>query len=382
MHRLQWQNLARIGRTPWWAVPWLLVVWFALFWAGAAQAQDNGGLGPLSIRNQFPVKLPYLAFTPTAPLTLREGEFQARYQFAFTNAFINTQSPETDAVEPEVITAPDVDAGLDHTHFPDQGYGVYIDLEFTRHLFRFDYGLTPSLEVGLELAWITVDSGFFDPNINSVERVFAGVNPDRRYSRMNQFDFYIYHDNQPVLQTTREFSREFQDPVLNLKWNLTPGGALLPAITGQFSYKHNYHTDPKGASAIVNSGGADYGTHVLVAKQVGNVVGHFQFGRSVLDVRDRPFSNEIRTRLFALEFRRGKYHSWLLQSVTQTSIFDRHITIGGISDFSISRQTDVAVMGYKFRGETYLFELGAIEDYNQQRNESDISFYFEWGGAW
>ncbi len=121
---------------------------------------------------------------------------------------------------------------------------------------------------------------------------------------------------------------------------------------------------------------------MLLAKAVGSVVGHLQLGTTRLEVAPNTFAERLKHRMFGLEFRIGAEDSIILQSVTQTSIFLRNDVPGSL-DFNLSRSTDVGVIGYKHvsRG-GFLFELGTIEDYNQQRNESDITFYFELGARW
>lgn len=346
---------------------------------GAARAQDNMGLGPLSIRNQFPVTLGFLTYTPDAPATLPDATVQVRYQFALTNSFINTQSPRAESST--TITRTEVERGLTTADFPATGYGLYIDVETQRHLLRLDYGLSDSLEVGLELAWVTLDGGFLDSRIEGVERFFGGLNEDRTFSEQDRFDFYVARDGQFLRASSRPATGVAQDPVLNVKWNLSEGGAVLPALTLKLSYKRPLEAEPTDARRLVSSGGTDRGYYLLLAKKVGNVVGHFQFGTTYLEVEPNTFAERLTHHMFGLEFRWGPRNSLLLQSVTQSSIF-RHSDDPASQDFAISRPTDVLGFGYKHQGDAFLFELGSLEDYNQQRNEADITFYFELGWRW
>ncbi|HKI98313.1 MAG TPA: DUF3187 family protein [bacterium] len=347
--------------------------------AAPVRAQNNFGLGPLSIRNQFPVTLAYLTYTPEAPATLPSGTVQLRYQFELTNTFINTQSPR--ANNPPVIDSSVVSGGLTPANFPATGYGAYIDVEARRHVLRLDYGLSDSLQAGLELAWVSFGGGFLDTKIQSVERFFGGLNKDRLYSGIDQYDFYVVRDGSFLRASNRPFSNVVQDPVLNLKWNLGEGGPVLPALTLKLSYKAPLQAHPTGDRALVASGGADWGYYVLLSKAVGDVVGHIQLGETHLDVAPNTFANRLRHRMFGLEFRLDSDNSFLLQSVTQSSIY-LHTDVPGTMDFNISRPTDVMVVGYKHLTQSFLFETGAIEDYNQQRNESDITLYFSLGSRW
>jgi len=347
------------------------------FQAHPAWAVDNFGLGPLSIRNQFPVTLSFLTYTPDAPLTLPPDAFRFRYQYALTNTFINTQSPL--ARNPPVIDAGVARGGLTAQNFPPQGYGLYLDMESARHLFRLAYGLTDSLELELELAWVGLGGGFMDSNIEGVERFFGGLNEDRLYSDQDRFDFYVARDGAFLKESSQAFSRAAQDPVVNLKWNLGEGGEVLPAFTVKLAYKAPLQADPAGKRELVSSGGADYGYYFLLAKAVGDVVGHFQLGTTRLEVAPDTFADRLKHRMFGLEFRLNLEHSLVLQSVTQTSIFIRTDNPRS-QDFSLSRSTDVVTMGWKHRSAGgFQFDLGLVEDYNQQRNESDITFFLELG---
>jgi hypothetical protein len=93
------------------------------------------------------------------------------------------------------------------------------------------------------------------------------------------------------------------------------------------------------------------------------------------------FAKLLRHRVFGLEFRLDGERSVVVQSATQSSIFQRSGGPGAI-DFDISGFTDVLVMGYQSHAGGTLLEYGLIEDYNQLRNEADITFYFEVGWRW
>ena len=351
--------------------------------AQPALAVDNTGLGPLSIRNQFPITLRFLDYTPEAPATLRDGTAELRYQFELTNTFINAQSPL--ASNSTTITRTEVAAGLTPANFPAAGYGVYIDAETRRQVLRLNYGLSDSLEVGLELAWITFGGGFLDDRIETVEHTAGGFNKDRQFSDRDRLDFYVTKDagtsNSFLIASSQPATNILQDPVLGVKWNLSRGGDVLPALTVKLAYKRPLDRQPTGERALVSSGGADFGYYLLFAKAVGDVVGHIQVGQTKLEVAPNTFAERLRHRMFGLEFRWSQVSSFVLQSVTQTSIFLRNEDTS-TRDFDISRSTDVFVLGYKYLSRTFLFELGGIEDYNQQRNESDITLYFSTGWRW
>jgi hypothetical protein len=344
------------------------------------RAADNGGLGPLTLRNQFPPALAHLSFTPEAPLTLRDGTFKLTYQYERSNTFINTQSAR--AKDGPVITETEVARGLTLADFRFSGYALYLDLESVRHVVRMAYGLGDSLELGLELAWLGYGGGFLDSNIEGVERFFGGLNPDRTLARQNRFDYYIVRNGRFLQATSQSFSAVAQDPVVNLKWNWGEGGDVLPAVSLKLAYKAPLTGNPTGNRALISSGKADYGYYLLVSKAVGDVVGHFQFGQTVLGVEPDTYTSRIQHKLFALEFRLGAEDSLLLQSLTQTSLFRHSDFFTDNTDYTLSQPTDLLQLGYKHRGKVFHSEVGLSEDYNQGHNEADFTLYLNLGWQW
>lgn len=364
-------------------VPWrvLLTTWCLLAVPAApAGAQDNGGQGPLGIRNLFPPALPYLNFTPERTTTLPAGGMELSYQYARANTFINTQAPSENAGT--VIDRPDVEAGLDATDFPDRGYAAFIDVSTDRHLVTVRYGLWDRLELSVEQAWVSFARGGLDGVIVNVEDAFGGRNEQRESAPGDAFGYYLYRDGEEVVATDEPFNLVPQDPVLNVKWNLGPGGAFLPAASVKLSHKQPLQDDPGRPRSYVSSGNADSGVYVLLAKALGSVVGHIQFGQTYLGTKGEVFARHLQHKLFALEFRAGPRHSWLLQLVTQSGLFQSVSAQENPDDFLFSRPTDVLGAGYKYGGDTMQLELGFVEDLNQHNNETDIVFFTTIGARW
>ncbi|HEX7926976.1 MAG TPA: hypothetical protein VF678_05240, partial [bacterium] len=172
--------------------PRALILALLLTLPGTLFALDNGGLGPFAVRNQFPVALPYLNFTPEPVLPIGESAFQMTYQYSVANTFINTQYKGNHANP--VIGQTQVDAGLTAANFPTTGYGAYIDLESNTHTLRFRYGATASLDLGLDLSWVTFGAGSLDNSIDGVETAFNGVNQQRRHATPGQYNYYLAKD--------------------------------------------------------------------------------------------------------------------------------------------------------------------------------------------
>ncbi|MBI4081395.1 MAG: DUF3187 family protein [Candidatus Lambdaproteobacteria bacterium] len=361
----------------------------AALFAAPAGAVDNGGLGPLPIRNQFPPGLPYLSYQPEPTPTLADGGFRMLYQYAIANTFVNTQSPDKSppACPPDsrpncTITGTEVGQGLTAANFPATGYGAYLDMEVERHQLSFRYGLFSALELGLDLAWLNFGGGRMDGSIEDVEKRFGAFNESRAFSDRNRFDYYLYRNGEAIHATSRPAGGLMQDPVYHVKWGWSDGGDYLPAISVKLSYKQPLDGSPSPTRQLVSSGRSDTGGYLLLSKAIGNWVGHFQFGSTQLGIHREQYSERLLNKTFALEYRTDSSNSWLLQIATQSNIFRKRQGSLVDNDFLLSRATDVLIVGHKFKGDRTLFDFGAVEDFNSRLNETDIVFFLDLGWQW
>ncbi len=358
-------------------------LWLALaLWAGPAAwgAPDNGGLGPLSVRNQFPASLPFLNYTPETPNTLKSGDERLSYQVAVANTFTNTQAAAKNSSP--LIDKATVLGGLSAADFPSTGYGAYIDMETTRQQVSWRYGLLDYLEFGVDLAWISFGGGGLDAGIESFESSIGALNKDRTHAPRNRFDYYLIRDGKFLVATSRSAYLVPQDPVFQLKWNWGDGGDLLPMVTVKATYKSPLQTNPGSPGNLASSGGTDYGYYLLLAKSIGSVVGHLQFGATQLEDHGGNFTTVLEHKLFALEWRTDDRNSWVFQVVTQSSLFRAADFRTNPGDFLLSRPTDVLVLGHKFQGDRFGFDVGLVEDFNQNQNETDIILFLQTGWTW
>ncbi len=343
-------------------------------------APNDAGLGPLTSRNQFPVGLQFLQMTPSHPLTLPAEKTRFSYQFGITNTFINTQFVGGSTLLN--IDFNTVEAGLDASDFPPQSYGYYLDVESHRHLLRWEYGLVDGLEGGVELGLASFGGGFLDSRIEAFERYIGFFNETRKQARQDRFHYYIFFNGNPLVATEQPFDLALLDPIFNLKWNWSQGGDLLPVISVKFSYKHPLSKNPRGAKALVNSGGGDHGIYWLLSKGVGSfLVAHIQAGRTFLSVKPNTYARRLEHRTFGVEFRINSQTSFLLQSISQSSVFLRDFP-NLDARYPYSLPSDVILAGFKGNARGWFWEIGTLEDYRQNRNEADITFFGEIGKEW
>lgn len=343
-------------------------------------AADNGGQGLLPIGDQFPTKLLFLTFTPEPVSALPAAKLDLAYQYSVANTVVNTQAAPLNG-SPK-ITQAQVDAGLTAANFPATGFGIFMDMETVRQLLRIRYGLGAGFEAGLDQAWVSFGGGGLDAYISQVEGSVHGENPERVALDRNQFHYYVFHNGRALVATSAPVGNVPQDPVLSLKWNLTEGGELLPAISLKLAYKAPLDSAQSVPRGLVSSGHDDVGYSLLVSKAIGKVVAHLQVGESQLSGTGRDYVSMLHHQFLGLEYRAGSRHSWIVQTSSQTSAFNVGNVPGTSSDFQTSRPADVFTFGYKYGGDRFHMDLGFSEDYNSRDNTTDIVLFLDLGLKW
>lgn len=353
-------------------------------------AQENSGLGPLEIRDQFPVALPFLSMTPENTSTLEDGVLFVSYQLAIANTFLNSAGKD------KKITKDEVKRGLVEADFynlktgrPIPGFHTYIDIESYRHLFRLKYGFFGSMEFALELAYVSFVGGILDIGSEVVHGIFgidnySAAGAYRAQSERNRYDYYILKEDRFLIKTNDSFENAASDPLLKFKWNLWEGDSLFPAVTFLLAYKLKT-ADRTKAQKLVSSGRADFGSSLLLSKAYGDWIVYLGWGSSQIG-ESEAFANRISTRFMTLEYQLGSDLSLVLQTMAQSSIFRTAGRIRGTpeeaSSAFLSTSTELVALGYKqWFGDLFL-ETGFVEDYNQAGNQIDIVLFFEIGQRW
>jgi hypothetical protein len=357
-----------------------LALFLGCVWAIPARAvSDNGGLGLLPIGDQFPPALKFLTFAPEPVFSLSAGTFQFDYQYAVANSMVNTQYHPSN---PPKITQAQVDQGLTAANFPATGFGAYIDMETDRQLLRFRLGVGGGVELGLDQAWVSFGGGGLDSFVEEAEGAFHGENPERFHAARNQFHYYLYHNGRALVATSSPVGDVAQDPVLSLKWNLSGGGEILPALSVRLAYKAPLDSATSLPRSLVSSGHDDAGYSVLLSKSVGRVVAHLQLGESLLSGADGDYVSSVRHQFFGLEFRATPMSSVVFQTSSQSTVFNVGKVPGNSADFQISRPADIVSLGYKYAGPGFRMDLGVSEDYNSADNTTDVLLFLDLGWRW
>jgi hypothetical protein len=376
-----------------------LLVFFAvlqIFFSGEESAfasGENFGLGPLEIRPQFLVNQPFLAMSPENTLTLKDGESRLSFGMEIANTFVNTQGPT------EQITKTEVARGLTLTDFLDKdgntvnGFSLYLDAESKRKKIKYRYGLSDSLELKLELPFISFDGGTMDGTIESVHSLvgisnFKKGGAYRALSERNQYDYYVVKDGQFVFASTKQIQNVRGEPSMDLKWNLSAGGKVMPAASLKLSYKFA-NTDRSGEQKLIRSGGADWGHYFILSKGFDNWIVYFGDGQTRIG-NNLGFASSLFHRFMSMEYRFSEEDSFVFQTVSQSSIFptssaSSRSTSGENQEqrnSNLSVPTSVSAFGYKLLSGSIFWETGFVQDYNNFGNETDFVLFWEMGVHW
>ena len=369
---------------------------FSIFFAGAGFANaegENFGLGPLEIRPQYLVNQPYLAMSPENTLTLKDGESRLSFGIEIANTFVNTQGPTGQITKEEVARGLTLADFLDKDGNTVKGFSLYLDAESKRKKIKYSYGLSNSLELKLELPFISFDGGNMDSTIESVHSMIGISNfkkggAYRALSERNQYAYYVVKDGEFVYASTQQVYNVRGEPSMGLKWNLSEGGKVLPAATLKLTYKFA-NTDRNGDQKLIRSGGVDWGHYLILSKGFDNWIVYFGDGQTRIG-NNRGFASSLSHRFMSMEYRFAEEDSFVFQTVSQSSIFPN----SGASSRSTSGEnqeqrnsnlsvpTSVSAFGYKFFTGTLFWETGFVQDYNNFGNENDFVLFWEMGVNW
>ena len=369
-----------------------------LGWSGVSSARaPNTGLGPFEVRTHYPVTHQFLALRPESPETLPKGEARLSYGYAVANSFYNTQAYS------KQITTTEFNRGLTTSDFLDEnrnlvrGFSLYLDVETQRHTLAWRYGLTNALEFSLRMPVLTFGGGFMDPYIEKVHDMIGVSNSSlggawRSYSPRNSYAFYVVKDGEFLYASEEAFTNVAGEPSAGLKWNLTKGGELIPAISFKLEYKAG-NTDRSGVKQLVRSGGDDWGHYLLFSKGFGGWLAYFGDGTTRFG-KNNELASFLRHRFMALEHRWSEGLSLIYQQMSQTSIFPktsatlrvREANVVGVQEqrnFALTIPTSVIAIGAKTRwGSQLHWDVGFIQDYSNFQNETDFVLFTELGWQW
>ena len=367
-------------------------------WADSALAKSkNSGLGPLELRNQYPVTHQFLSLHPENTATQRKGKSRLSYHIAVANTFVNTQGHS------KQITKTELQNGLTENDFYDdvnwtsgtddkvRGFSLYLDAETTRHTFEYRFGLSDSLEFSLDLPFLSFGGGAMDSMIESVHDAVGVSNAEyrgafRSFSEKNQYAFYVVRDGTFIFNSEENFNMVAAEPVIGLKWGLSDGGSVIPALSLKLAYKVP-NSEREGFYKLTRSGGGDWGHYLILSKGYGSWLAYFGDGQTQIQ-ENHNLAKTLKHRFMALEYRLSKKSSLLIQTVTQSSIFPKTHELRELEanqeqrNFNLVVPTNLFMGGYKLEWNQLFWEMGFAQDYANYGNETDFVIFIETGMQW
>lgn len=128
--------------------------------------------GPIRVRSQFPLTLPFLAFLPDEQMSLPVGGLLVETTLSFSNTFARTFDLESGRTKGERIryTEADFDRVIADNPGKDQ---FFLDLETSRLAFLFTYGLTKNLQIDVEVPFLHIGGGVMDGLVQNFHDNFS-----------------------------------------------------------------------------------------------------------------------------------------------------------------------------------------------------------------
>ncbi len=378
------------------AFPCLLLIFFLAAPTLSARTR-NAGLGPLEVRNHYPVTQAYLWMYPESTATLPDGEALTSYSFSMANTFVNTQGST------QKITKTEYDRGIVASDFESgeaagqvvPNLGLYMDVESYRQNFRFKYGMSASFEVSFEVPFLTMTGGIMDEYVEAFHAM-VGVSDGeqegayREYSDLNKFGFYIARNGELLVANDSgvfgdTFLGKRGDTSLGAKWNVWEGGRIVPAFTLKLNYK--VANGEKGDDGLTSSGSDDHGYMMTFSK--GFDPWFVYFGQGMTNFGSNPnwISDSVFHRFISLEWMMFTNQSLVIQNVIQSSIYPAEGNPSSdipeeVRNYNLQASTALIMLGYKLQIYNLQFDTGFVQDYSNRGNETDFVVFFEAGLRW
>lgn len=221
------------------------ILCFLLFYATDTFAQTGAasqwhGAGPIPMRNQMPLYLFYLQMEPDKASVTEQGKLNINAGYAVSNITVSSFTPGTSL------------------------YNINIDTEVSRRTLDLKYGVYESTEVGLEVPYLSLSSGYLDEFIEGFEDTIGATTPHSRVSQgPYNFNYSFIYNNQDLIKRTNA-SDGLGDIVLKAKYQILEEDrhSFWPNMSFRAAGKL-----PTGEKrSLLGSGEFDYGFGILLDK--------------------------------------------------------------------------------------------------------------------
>ncbi|MCG3112736.1 MAG: DUF3187 family protein [Candidatus Manganitrophus sp. SB1] len=302
----------------------------------AHPCSENVGFGPLGIRGQSYFQMLHLTPTPSAPSTLRKGEWEGQALLTWVNGWAVSKG-----------------------HY-------MIDTETLQWTGKLSYALNDRIQFGLELPVLWRGGGYLDRSIEGFHHAFNLGNGRRdRFPRnRTRFEFHRKDGSTFVLEDS---GIGLQDAVFSSQVSLTCGGAKVPAAGVSLSVSLPTDREEK----LYGTDGIDVSGTLLFAKRISRVYLYLNFSYVRLGSGDFvgiPLHRDKWVGFAAVEYRLKEGTSLILQNTLSSGVAEDF--------FEFSDYTDEMAFGFKTAFSNRLvWEAGVIENLFNIRNGPDFGIH-------
>ncbi|MBU0759206.1 MAG: DUF3187 family protein [Candidatus Omnitrophica bacterium] len=290
------------------------------------------GSGPIAVKNQMPLYLFYLQMSPDKASVVEKSKFVIDADYLISNVTVSAFTPATSL------------------------YQVDIDLEVSRITLDLRYGLCNNLEVGLEIPYISLSSGYTD---NFVEGIEDGIGARTPRSRERQgsyeFDYTLIYNNKKLIEK-KHSTDGIGDISLGAKYQiLKEDKGFLPNLSLRSAVKFPTADEDE----FLGSGKFDYGAGFLLDKGFFDRL-YFYLGANIIFIDKPGFLSD-------LGIKKDYYSGMVAMEYFFTERFSVVAQVSGNSTPYPSTGTNV------LENDAYEFGLGVNYTWKEKQ---EVSCYF------
>jgi hypothetical protein len=216
----------------------------------SAHAKTYESFGPFPIRNQNPVYLQNLGLAAKRAEVLPQGTLETRVDASYSNLLERASTPALD---------------------------LNFDMEYLRLDLNASYGLTPDLEIGVDIPFVHFGGGFLDGFVRTFHEAFGFPNGFRGSVPDNRFSYKLAVGGTNVFNYPPA-GFELGDVILHVKQQLAGEDKDWPDLSWFAEIKL-----PSGKrSRGVGSGAPDFGFGAALTASYRRLHGHFNAAYYVL----------------------------------------------------------------------------------------------------
>lgn len=198
------------------------------------------GAGPIAIRNQMPLYLFYLQMEPDKAGVTEQNKLNIDADYTISNVTVSCFTPASSL------------------------YNINIDAEISRITLDLKYGVCDNAELGLEVPYLSLSSGYLDGFVEEFEKTVGATTPRSR-TRQGSYNYnYSFIYNNENLINKKHASEGLGDIVLKAKYQILEEDeySSFPNISLRAAVKF-----PTGRKKdLVGSGEFDYGLGIVADK--------------------------------------------------------------------------------------------------------------------